>query len=187
MTEQNQSTGGQTLDINQQLVQAVDKRDMRAVCRCLDAGADPSTSGREGMPLIFCSGSWPITVELIKAGAGVTVRDRQGSTILHKAAGENEVDAINAALEHGLDIETLDSLGEAALFEAVRYGALEAVRELIELGADLSVRNNEGDTLMDKVDYEAIATCVDIQVELEQAGGERSSDEAQTEEEEGAE
>lgn len=187
MSKQKQSKATQALNINQRLIQAVVVRDMRAVCRCLDAGADPSTCDEEGKPMIFRSRSWPITVELIRGGADVTVRDERGSTVLHKAAREDEVDALNAALAHGLDIETPDSFGETALFDAVREGALKAVSELIEQGADPSAKNTEGETPLDKIDYENISTCYHIEFELEQAGGERSDDEEQEEEEEGAE
>lgn len=183
MPKQEKKATAQPTNIHQQLVEAVGNRDMRAVCRCLDAGADPSTSDQEGKPLIFCSSSWPITIELIKAGADVTVRDERGSTILHEAACSDETDAIDAILGRGLDIEVRDSFGETPLFDAVRGGALKAVQGLIEDGANPSAKNDEGDTPMDKVSYDDMAG-FHIEFELEQAGGERGDSEEQEDEEE---
>lgn len=175
-------TPTQPLDLNQQLVDAVSDGDMRAVCRCLDAGADPNTRGLDGRALFFQLGPWPcdpwpIRKELIKAGADVSVRDEVGFTILHAAAGGDQVDLIEVILDHGLDIEVLDHFGETALHEAVRCGALNAVKALIAREANLFAKNPEGETPSDKIDYNNVETCFHIQFELEEAMAESEDDE----------
>lgn len=168
------TTSVQPLDINQQLIQAVVHGDMRAVCRCLDAGADPNTCGPKGRSLFFELGPWPrdpwpIRGEIIRAGADVTVRDEAGSTILHAAAGADHVETVELVLDHGMDIEVLDHFGETALHEAVRCGAFNVVKALIERGADLFAENHQGQTPKDKIDYNLVSTCFEIEFELEQA------------------
>ena len=190
MRKKKQTKGGQTLDINQQLVEAAGNGDMRAVCRCLDAGADPNTRGAEGRPLFFVLGHgssvpWPIRGEIIRAGADVTVRDNVGSTILHWAAGADHVDTVELVLDHGMDIEVLDHYGETALHEAARCGALNAVKALIERDADVFAENPKGQTPMDRIDYYNVATCYEIEFELEKAIRESSDSEEPDEEERG--
>ncbi|MFC3651926.1 ankyrin repeat domain-containing protein [Dyella humi] len=178
----------QPLDLNQQLVDAVNHGDMREVCRCLDAGADPNTRGRHNEPLLFELGpwpheSWPIWRELIKAGADVSVRDKHGSTILHWAAGADQVAFMALILDHGMDIEALDQFGNTALQEAVLSGAYDAVKELIEREANLLAKNLKGETPMDLVSY-AHSYGFHIEFALEEAIAEREDDEGQDDEEE---
>lgn len=175
------TTSVQPIDINQQLIQAVVHGDMRAVCRCLDAGADPNTRGADGRPLFFALGRWPrdpwpIRGEIIRAGADVTVRDEVGSTILHAAAGADHVETVELVLGRGMDIEILDHFGETALHEAARCGALNAVKALIGGGADVFAENPYGKTPKDLIDYNDVVTCYEIDFELEQAMAEGADD-----------
>lgn len=174
--KQKQETSTSARNIHQQLVQAVLSGDMRALCRCLDAGADPSACNEGGRPLIHSSASWPIAVELIKAGADVAIRDEQGRTLLHWAAFADERLAIETMLERGADIEARDSHGETALFDAVRGEALKAVRALIERGADPSAKNSDGDTPRAYAEDDGM-TGSHIRWELEEAMKERADGE----------
>lgn len=68
-----------------------------------------------------------------------------------------------------MDIEVFDHFGETALHEAVRCGAFNVVKALIERGADLFAENHQGQTPKDKIDYNLVSTCFEIEFELEQA------------------
>jgi ankyrin repeat protein len=181
MPKQKKEAIAQPTNVHQQLIEAVGNGDVRAVCRCLDAGADPNTRGADGRPLFFALGRWPrdpwpIRGEIIRAGADVTVRDEVGSTILHAAAGADHVETVELVLGRGMDIEILDHFGETALHEAARCGALNAVKALIESGADVFAENPEGKTPKDLIDYNNVVTCYEIEFELEQAMAEGADD-----------
>jgi ankyrin repeat protein len=176
MPKQKKKATAQSTDIHQQLVQAVLSGDVRALCRCLDAGADPSACDEDSRPLIHSSASWSIAVELIKAGADVTIRDEKGRTLLHWAAFADERSAIEAILDRGADIEARDSQGETALFDAVRGEALKAVKVLLERGADPCSKNSDGDTPRAYTEDDGM-TGSHIRWEIEEAMGKRADGE----------
>ena len=77
---------------------------------------------------------------LIKAGADPNSRmtgGRFSETPLHWAASSDDVDAINALIEGGADIEAdgASIAGGTALDNAVGYGQFNAARRLVEQGA----------------------------------------------------
>lgn len=76
---------------------------------------------------------------LIRAGADVNVRFKQpdGETALHWAASSDDVEVLDALLDHGADIEARGAVigGGTALADAVAFGQWRAARRLIERGA----------------------------------------------------
>jgi len=98
--------------------------------------------------LLHMATDWPghfpnvasIITLLIQAGADPNARvvgGRFPETPLHWAASSDDVDAINALLEGGADIEALGASieGCTALDNAVGYGQFNAARRLVERGA----------------------------------------------------
>ena len=83
---------------------------------------------------------------LAAAGADPDMRDEEGRTALHFAAGYGELECITALVEAGADVNAKDSNSNTALHYAAGYGDVGAAKLLIEKGADLSVKNDEDKT-----------------------------------------
>jgi ankyrin repeat protein len=85
---------------------------------------------------------------LLEKGADPTIRNRNGNTPLHKAAGyAKEIETINLILEtQKVDIDHINKEGETALYYAIRAENVQMVRCLLEKGADPTSRNNVGCT-----------------------------------------
>ena len=83
-------------------------------------------------------------VEFVKAlleDAGADTEAKGGSngyTALMLASEKGHVDAVQALLDAGADIEAKDYYGWTALMLASRYGHVEVVQALLDAGADNS-------------------------------------------------
>jgi hypothetical protein len=102
-------------------------------------------------PLVAATTDWPghfprvvdsIRV-LVAAGADVRVpcEGRHRETALHWAASSDDVDALDALLDAGADIEASGAViaGGTALDDAVAFAQWRAARRLVERGAQMAV------------------------------------------------
>lgn len=81
-----------------------------------------------------------------------TTVESVGSASLHKAALQGGVDAINTALEQGVDIEEVSEDGRTPLMLAASRGHHEAIRTLLAAGANIDATSSKGwTTLMNAV------------------------------------
>ncbi|KAJ3499552.1 hypothetical protein NLG97_g255 [Lecanicillium saksenae] len=69
-----------------------------------------------------------------------------GSTLLHGAARDRDMDLVQALIEFGADIAAIDGCGNTALFNAIEAGHEGIVRLLVDAGADVNVVAANGDT-----------------------------------------
>merc|ERR1712168_138392 len=85
---------------------------------------------------------------LIKKGAAVNIKNREGRTPLHIAAHINNLEIISYLVEHGTNLYLQDTFGDTALHYAVKHGerGLETVDYLIKKGADVNVKGRGGNT-----------------------------------------
>jgi ankyrin repeat protein len=85
---------------------------------------------------------------LLDAGADPYLADALGfeTTAIHRAGREGNVEALRALVEHGVDVNLLESTMAHALMYAAFNGELEAVEYLIEVGSDLEQRDDAGKT-----------------------------------------
>jgi uncharacterized protein len=79
-----------------------------------------------------------LTIELLKDGASVRARRREGDTALHHAVKATEPEVARILLQHGADIELRDLSGATPLFLAIEAGRAKTVALLIEHGANVN-------------------------------------------------
>lgn len=128
---------------NAALLRAVLKKDMRAVCRALDQGANPNTRNGHGVPCFFAAAKrecWSILSVLITAGAQINYLGKWGActkTVLHLAAFYGRVDIIDQILDaNKIDVNARCGFGRTALHEAAAGNSYPAVRALLNHGAN---------------------------------------------------
>ncbi len=81
--------------------------------------------------------------ELLKKGADVEAKDKDGRTALMWAAISRKLDVVKCLVEHGADLEAKDEDGYTALVREAKYGNLGAVKCLVEQGADLEAKDDD--------------------------------------------
>ncbi len=123
------------------------------------AGADLEARSTRRTPLMLAAvgaGGKTVTA-LLDAGANPTAGDRGffGATALHIAAYNGNVEAIDALLAAGVDIDIKEGTQGTPLIYAAIRGQTEAVQHLVDLGADLTARDNSGLTALGWTDQAA--------------------------------
>ena len=148
----------QTEDDWQAIIDAIQRGDVNTLKRFLKKNPGlavarvppPSTCDKHfgnRRSLLHIATDWPGTFPngaetvrtLISAGADVNVRFKEpdGETPLHWAASCDDIEVLDALLDHGADIEATGAVigGGTALADAVAFGQWRAARRLIERGA----------------------------------------------------
>jgi ankyrin repeat protein len=88
-----------------------------------------------------------LTMEfLLDKGVDINVRDNNGKTPLHDAAGLGNLKAMEFLLDKGVDINVRDNNGKTPLHDAAGLGNLKAMEFLLDKGVDINVRDNNGRT-----------------------------------------
>jgi ankyrin repeat protein len=72
--------------------------------------------------------------------------DNLGFTALYGAAYNGQVDALQALLAAGAEVDLTDNLGRTALWVAAYWGHVLAIRVLLNAGADINRASNDGRT-----------------------------------------
>lgn len=112
------------------------------VAALLKLGVDANTQTEDGHSPLYCVGNecpggGAVVRALIEAGARVDACDGiKRCTALHMAARRGNVEAAEALLERGANIEARDSLGETPLRRAVNCGQTGVAALLLGKGAD---------------------------------------------------
>jgi hypothetical protein len=136
-------------------VQAVRAGDTQALSEILTRRPDLATvkvPGYRGRTLLLIAVDWPghhpnvrTTIDLlVRAGAQLNpkppVRGKQEESPLHWAASSDDIDALDALLDAGADIDATGAVigGGTALNDATAFGQWSAARRLVERGAQIS-------------------------------------------------
>ena len=83
---------------------------------------------------------------LLKYGADVNYRTKEGQTLLHGAVLRGREDLVDLVLQHGADINAKDKYGYTSLHLAVSHKNKEMVELLVARGADVNAKNLQGRT-----------------------------------------
>ena len=75
-------------------------------------------------------------------------RDDNGASILHYAAAAGNINGINFAIRHCLDVNDRDHTGATPLFDAVQCYNFAPLESLLSNGADINAVCNNGRTIL---------------------------------------
>ena len=82
-------------------------------------------------------------IQLIEKGIDINEKAQNGSTPLHYAASEGDLELIKILLDAGAEINISNNLGNNALFNAVNNEHYEIAKFLINNGAEINLISNE--------------------------------------------
>ena len=123
----------------------------RAVAVCLIAGfllAAGAALAASSLPDLVESQNRAEALRVIAAGADVNERSADGSTALHWAAHQSDLELVDLLLERGADPNILNDYGVTAIAAAAVEGDYEVIKALVEAGANVESPNAEGQTVL---------------------------------------
>ena len=131
---------------------------IKVVQSLLRHGADVNASGMWGMtPLLFAS-CWAqpeLVRRLLEHGADMSAKDEvEGSTSLHLAVGERQLEIVRTLLKNDADINIRDNDGWTPLHLVSNSGHVDVVRFLLNHGADPKARNSYQQTPLHLASYQ---------------------------------
>jgi ankyrin repeat protein len=145
------------VQLNEQLIYAVNNGNIDAVNLLLEKGADVNVNAifqydvHTVLTIAVYNGRMEIVKALLEKGADVNAISRyHGNTALIKAANNGRMEIVKALLEKGADVNSINRSGETALLQAAqcKYGATEIVKALLEKGADVNASSRHGYTAL---------------------------------------
>jgi len=103
--------------------------------------------------------------ELLKMGASISPRDRDGNTPLHLAARGGYKDVVETLLLYGADVNAPSNQDETPLHEVAGRGHMEIVNMLLFWGANPTKKDSNGRTALD-VAIESASTAAEGEIEM---------------------
>lgn len=120
----------------------------------------PDVNARSGWkytPLIFAAENThpDVIVTLVRAGAHLEARNRQGNTALHKAVirERNNPDTVYVLAVLGADVNTKNDGGDTALYTSLDKRIDMNAMVLCAFGADPNIKSSRGDSASDLVKH----------------------------------
>jgi len=109
-----------------------------ALSDALAAGGNPdeTENGITALTLACIQNREDLVSELLRYHADFKVRDVDGATVLHTAAGIGSSAIVKLLLDRGADKESRTMVGQTPLMAAAHSGDEETVRALLASGAD---------------------------------------------------
>ena len=113
-------------------------------------GANPNAenSGRTALMWAVIEDTPEVVSLLLKAGANVNAKNKDGETALMVAAGNGNKATVNFLIDAGAD-DLIDNYGDTALIHASVRGNAETVNALIDAGSYVKQKDNSGKMAVD--------------------------------------
>ena len=87
-------------------------------------------------------------LDSIRQGTSVRVRDADGSTALHWAASQGDVELVRALIAAGADVRVENDFGATPMSAAAEIGNANVIAMLLKAGANAESPNAEGETAL---------------------------------------
>ncbi|WP_253303211.1 ankyrin repeat domain-containing protein [Wolbachia endosymbiont of Phyllotreta cruciferae] len=139
------------LDLNKQLLTAVQDNNLNKVKDLVSRGADVNMQYGNGWTPLYLAvlkGYLDVIKYLTDKGADINV-DVFRRKLIHIATANNHKDIIEFLLSKGVSVNDTDGSGQTPLHYAASQGNLEVTKFLIEQGADINAKDNGSKTPMD--------------------------------------
>ncbi|PSN32604.1 hypothetical protein C0J52_26221 [Blattella germanica] len=130
---------------------AAEENLMKVVDCLLELKCDIDCSNKNGeTPLLEAVelGNQEIAIKLLKHGANPNAKDQDDTSVMHYAAEENLMKAVECLLELKCDIDCTNKNGETPLLAAVERGNEEIAIKLLKHGANPNAKNDYSNTPM---------------------------------------
>jgi uncharacterized protein len=139
-------------NLNEQLLQATQRGDRRAVLKLLQRGADINVRdelGRTPVMIATYQHHTEMVRAFIQAGADINIRDTTKENLLLHAGAEGWLDMLKLAIEAHADTSLTNRFGGISIIPASERGHVEVVQELLTR-TDINVNhvNNLGWTAL---------------------------------------
>ncbi|WP_438824807.1 ankyrin repeat domain-containing protein [Bacillus sp. JJ1532] len=122
------------IDMNEQLIQAAERKETETIKRLIDEGVDINTKDSEGRTATMIA-TYNNDVEtakvLIKAGANVNIQDNMKNNPFLYAGAEGYVEILKLTIEAGADPAMINRYGGTALIPASEHGHIDAIKEIL--------------------------------------------------------
>lgn len=119
----------------------------------VEMGATAMSTDGDGQPLHVAARWCPeILGPLIDRGADVNCRDAYDETPLHIACSEGNLEAVKLLIGNGADLEAKSSRWNESILLSGAHNP-EIVKYLLKLGVAVNVKNNSGETPLQKAAY----------------------------------
>ncbi|TKH05670.1 hypothetical protein FC682_07740 [Peribacillus simplex] len=120
--------------MNEQLIQAVERKETERIRSLIDQGVDINTQDSEGRTATMIA-TYNNDVKsakiLIEAGADVNIQDDMKNSPFLYAGAEGYVDILKLAIDAGADPSITNRYGGTALIPASEHGYVEVTKELL--------------------------------------------------------
>ncbi|ASS96814.1 ankyrin repeat domain-containing protein [Peribacillus simplex] len=120
--------------MNEQLIQAVERKETERIRSLIEQGSDINTQdpqGRTATMIATYNNDEETAKILIEAGADVNIQDDMKNSPFLYAGAEGYVDILKLAIEAGADPSITNRYGGTALIPASEHGYVEVIKELL--------------------------------------------------------
>lgn len=127
---------------------AVRYRDLEAVIRLVENGANLNQTNLEGKTALHYAKDLAIARYLLEKGAPIQLPDASGRTILHYAVQYNHFDLVKLLIEQGAYLDSQDKEGDTPLLLAADAEHFDMVAFLLTAGADATLKGKYDNTVL---------------------------------------
>ncbi|MBK5501185.1 ankyrin repeat domain-containing protein [Peribacillus sp. TH14] len=138
--------------VNEQLIQAAERKETETISRLIEVGADINTQDSEGRTATMIA-TYNNDVEtakiLITAGADVNIQDDMKNNPFLYAGAEGYLEILKLTINAGVDPKITNRYGGTALIPASEHGYVNVIKELLtNTDIDINHVNNLGWTAL---------------------------------------